>query len=308
MRKKKINIGVIGLGYLGPRHYEKFHKNSLCDVKWAVDKDIKRHQIIHEKFVQKGTNYKKILDDIDAVSVITPTKSHYQIAKFFLLNKKHVLLEKPMTENTMQANELIKIAKNNKVILQVGHVERFNPVMKKLNTDIKSVIFIEGHRLSEFNPRSTDINVIFDLMIHDIDIIANIVNSKIKKITAFGKKIITNSIDIANARLEFVNGCIANLTASRISQKNERKIRIFEKNKYWSVDFMNRKINRYSKYIKNKKIVFNNEKYSFKRTDSLSLQINNFLNSCKKIEQPLVSGKDGKEALIIATKISKLLK
>ncbi len=308
MKKKKVSIGVIGLGYLGPRHYEKFKKSSSCDVKWVIDKDSERHQIISEKYIQKGTNYKKILNDVDAVSIITPTKSHYQIAKFFLSNKKHVLLEKPMTENIAQANELIKISKKNKVVLQIGHVERFNPVMKKLNKDIKSAIFIEGHRLSEFNPRSTDINVIFDLMIHDIDIIANIVNSKIKRISAFGRKIITNSIDIANVRLEFTNKCIANLTASRISQKNERKIRVFEKNKYWSVDFMNRTINKYSKYMKAKNILFKNDNYSFKKTDSLDLQIKNFLNACNKIEKPLVSGEDGKEAITIATKISKLLK
>ena len=308
MRNKKVNIGIIGLGYLGPHHYEKFNKNSLCNVKWAVDKDIERHRVIHEKYVQKGTNYKKILDDVDAVSIITPTKSHYQISKFFLSNKKHVLLEKPMTENVSQATELIKIAKKNKVVLQIGHLERFNPVMKKLDKDVKSPIFIEGHRLSEFNPRSTDINVIFDLMIHDIDIISSIVKSKIKKISAFGRKIITNSIDIANARLEFNNGCIANLTASRISQKNERKIRIFGKNKYWSVDFMNHTINKYSKILKNKKFFFKNEKFSFSKKDSLQTEINNFLRSCNGLEKPLVSGIHGREAVITASQISKLLK
>ena len=180
--------------------------------------------------------------------------------------------------------------------------------MAKLDKDIKSPVFIEGHRLSEFNSRSTDINVIFDLMIHDIDIISSIVKSRIKKISAFGKKIITSSTDIANARLEFKNGCVANLTASRISQKNERKIRIFEKNKYWSVDLMNHNINKYSKIIKNKKFSFKHEKFSFTKKDALQAEIINFLKSCSGLEQPLVTSDDGKEAVATASQISKILR
>ena len=308
MINKKINIGIIGLGYLGNYHYQKFNKSTLCNIKWVVDSDQRTYKQIKNKNIKKSKDFHKIVDDIDAVSIITPTKTHFHIAKFFLMNKKHVLLEKPMTENTAQANKLIELAKKNKVILQIGHLERFNPVMKKLENDIKKPVFIEGHRLSEFNTRSTDINVIFDLMIHDIDIISNIVKSKIKKVSAFGKKIITSSPDIANVRLEFVGGCIVNLTASRISQKNERKIRIFEKNKYWSVDFMNHKINKYSKIMKNKKFLFKNEQFSFLKKDSLKSEIDNFLKSCSGIEKPLVTGIDGRNAIIAATRISKILK
>ncbi len=308
MINKKINIGIIGLGYLGNFHYQKFHNSSLCTIKWVIDTDTKTYKKIKDKKIKKGKDFHKIVDEVDAVSIITPTKTHYDIAKFFLKNKKHVLLEKPMTENASQANELIKIARKNKIILQIGHLERFNPVMKKLESEIKDPVFIEGHRLSEFNTRSTDINVIFDLMIHDIDIISNIVKTKINKISAFGKKIITSSTDIANVRLEFSRGCIANLTASRISQKNERKIRVFEKNKYWSVDFMNHKINKYSKVLKNKKYIFKKENFSFSKKDSLQSEINNFLNSCNGSENPLVTGTDGKNAIITASKISKILK
>ena len=308
MINKKINIGIIGLGYLGKFHYQKFNKSSLCNIKWVIDKDTKRFNQIKSSRLKKGKNYREIVNDVDAVSIITPTKSHFNIAKFFLMKKKHVLLEKPMTENIPQATELIRIAKKNKVILQIGHLERFNPVMEKLVKNIKSPVFIEGHRLSEFNPRSTDINVIFDLMIHDIDIISSIVKSRIKKISAFGKKIITSSTDIANARLEFKNGCIANLTASRISQKNERKIRIFEKNKYWSVDFMNHNISKYSKIIRNKKFFFKHEKFSFPKKDALKAEIINFLKSCSGLEQPLVTSADGKEAVATASQISKILR
>ena len=276
MINKKINIGIIGLGYLGKFHYQKFNKSSLCNIKWVIDKDAKRFNQIKSSRLKKGKNYREIVNDVDAVSIITPTKSHFNIAKFFLMNKKHVLLEKPMTENIPQATELIRIAKKNKVILQIGHLERFNPVMAKLDKDIKSPVFIEGHRLSEFNSRSTDINVIFDLMIHDIDIISSIVKSRIKKISAFGKKIITSSTDIANARLEFKNGCVANLTASRISQKNERKIRIFEKNKYWSVDFMNHAISKYSKIIKIKRFLLNMKRFHFPKKMLFKLKLSIF--------------------------------
>ena len=168
MSNKKINIAIIGFGYLGKYHYQKFNKSSLCNIKWIIDKAVKMYDQVKLSRIKKGKNYKETVNDIDAVSIITPTKSHFDIAKFFLLNKKHVLLEKPMTENASQATQLIRIAKKNKIILQIGHLERFNPVMKKLDRDIKSPVFIEGHRLSEFNPRSTDINVIFDLMIHDL--------------------------------------------------------------------------------------------------------------------------------------------
>ena len=184
---------------------------------------------------EKNTdNYKEIIGDIDAVSIVTPTNCHFEIAKYFLSNKKHVLIEKPMTQTVLEAKKLLKIATSNKIVLQAGHLERFNPVMKKLSKDIKDPLFIEIHRLAKFNPRSTDVNVIFDLMIHDIDIVTSLIKRKIKHISAFGKKIITNSTDIANVRIEFTGGAVANLTASRISQKNERKVRIFEKDRYYS--------------------------------------------------------------------------
>ena len=140
MINKKINIGIIGLGYLGKFHYQKFNKSLLCNIKWVIDKDTKRFNQIKSSRLKKGKNYREIVNDVDAVSIITPTKSHFNIAKFFLMNKKHVLLEKPMTENIPQATELIRIAKKNKVILQIGHLERFNPVMEKLVKNIKNMV------------------------------------------------------------------------------------------------------------------------------------------------------------------------
>ena len=212
-----------------------------------------------------------------------------------------------MTQTVQQANKLLSLSKQSKVVLQVGHLERFNPVMKKLSQDIKDPLFIEVHRLAEFNPRSTDVNVIFDLMIHDIDIVTSLVKKKVKKISAFGKKIITNSIDIANVRLEFLGGSVANLTASRISQKNERKVRIFEKEKYYSVDFMNSNIKRYNKSSKKQKSIFEYKEFNYKKADSLREEINNFVLSCIGKEKPLVDGEQGMNAVKTATIISKLL-
>ena len=217
------------------------------------------------------------------------------------------MIEKPITNTVDQADKLITIAKKNKLILQAGHLERFNPVMERLNNEVNKPVFIEVHRLAKFNPRSTDVNVIFDLMIHDIDIVTSLVKKKIKKISAFGKKIITNSIDIANVRIEFTNDCVANLTSSRISQKNERKIRIFEKDKYYSVDFMNSNIKRYYKSSLNRKKLFEYKEFNYKKTDALKEEINNFILSCMRKDIPKVDGIQGRDAVKIATVISKLL-
>ena len=307
MKRKKLNIGVVGIGYLGKYHLEKFINNKQCDTKWVVDINLDNIDLNGHDSIQKSSNYKEILNDIDAISLVTPTKMHFKIAKFFLENKKHVLIEKPMTETVAQAKKLVDLAKKNKVILQVGHLERFNPVMKRLTKEISDPLFIEVHRLAKFNPRSTDVNVIFDLMIHDIDIVTTLMKKNIKNVSAFGKKIITTSTDIANVRLEFSGGSVANLTASRISQKNERKIRVFEKDKYYSVDFMNSNIKKYIKNSKASKELFGFKEFKYDKTDALKDEINNFILSCLGKEKPLVDGKQGKAAVETATLISKLL-
>ena len=307
MKRKKLNIGVVGIGYLGKYHLEKFISNKQCDTKWVVDTNLDNINLNGHDSIQKSSNYKEVLNDIDAISLVTPTKMHFKIAKFFLENKKHVLIEKPMTETVAQAKKLVDLAKKNKVILQVGHLERFNPVMKRLAKEISDPLFIEVHRLAKFNPRSTDVNVIFDLMIHDIDIVTTLIKKNIKNVSAFGKKIITTSTDIANVRLEFSGGSVANLTASRISQKNERKIRVFEKDKYYSVDFMNSNIKKYIKNSKASKELFSFKEFKYDKTDALKDEINNFILSCLGKEKPLVDGEQGKAAVETATLISKLL-
>ena len=306
MKKQKIRIGVVGIGYLGKFHVEKFQKNKDCQLVWLVDKNNKNLKNYKDKY-NVSTNYKEIADDVDAVSIVTPTVNHYEIARYFIERNKHVLIEKPMTQTVSEAEKLINLAKKHKKTIQIGHLERFNPVIRKVSSLIKNPLFIEVHRLSQFNPRSTDVNVVYDLMIHDIDITTSLVPSKIKKISSFGKNIITNKIDIANARLEFSNGTIANLTASRISQKNERKIRIFEKDKYLSLDFLQQKLKIVEKVKKKSSKLFKTLEYNYKKTDALNDEIIDFINSIRMNKKPLVDGIQGMEALKLASAISKKL-
>ena len=306
MKKQKIRIGVIGIGYLGKFHLEKFQKNKDCQLVWLIDKNIKNLKNYKDKY-NVSTNYKEIVNDVDAVSIVTPTVNHYEIARYFIEKNKHVLIEKPMTQTVSEAKKLINLAKKHKKTIQIGHLERFNPVIRKVSSLIKNPLFIEVHRLAQFNPRSTDINVVYDLMIHDIDITTSLVPSKIKKISSFGKSIITNKIDIANARLEFFNGTIANLTASRISQKSERKIRIFEKDKYLSLDFLQPKLKIVEKVKKKSSKLFKTLEYNYKKTDALNDEIIDFINSIRMNKKPLVDGIQGMEALKLAAAISKKL-
>ena len=306
MKKQKIRIGVIGIGYLGKFLLEKFQKNKDCQLVWVIDKNIKNLKNYKDKY-NVSTNYKEIVNDVDAVSIVTPTVNHYEIARYFIERNKHVLIEKPMTQTVSEAKKLITLAKKHKKTIQIGHLERFNPVIRKVSSLIKNPLFIEVHRLAHFNPRSTDVNVVYDLMIHDIDITTSLVPSKIKKISSFGKSIITNKIDIANARLEFFNGTIANLTASRISQKSERKIRIFEKDKYLSLDFLQSKLKIVEKVKKKSSKLFKTLEYNYKKTDALNDEIIDFINSIRMNKKPLVDGIQGMEALKLAAAISKKL-
>ena len=239
---KKIRVGVIGIGYLGKFHLEKYRLNKSTDLTCIVDVNKKNLDLIDSPMIFKTKNYMDIRDKVDAVSIVTPTVTHFKIAKYFLENKIHVLLEKPMTETVRQAQILNNLAKKNKCILQIGHLEQFNPAVKKLRLQHDKPEFIEVHRLCKFNPRATDVDVVLDLMIHDIDIVLSLIDKNIKKISVSGKKVITKLIDIANVRIEFEDNIVANLTASRISTKNERKMRVFLKNTYYSIDFINNEL------------------------------------------------------------------
>jgi len=302
MGNNKIRIGVIGLGYLGKFHYQKYKANKFVNLTSVVDIDKKNYSIIKEKGVLMFEKYQDIVDKVDAVSIVTPTVTHYKLAKYFLDNKIHVLLEKPMTETVAQAKKLNAIAKKNKCVLQIGHLEQFNPAIRKLRKSTCKPQFIEVHRLCQFNPRANDVDVVLDLMIHDIDIVLSIVNKKIDSIEVSGKKILTNLTDIANVRIKFKDNIVANLTASRISSKNERKMRIFSNNSYYSIDFINNKL---KKIHKDRRNSFKVTDFNFKKTDTLNDEINNFINTCLGKEKSMTTGISGLEALVVAKKISK---
>jgi predicted dehydrogenase len=302
MISNKIRVGVIGLGYLGKFHYQKYKLNRSVNLTSVVDQQIENLDFIDSKKIIKTDKYANIIENVDAVSIVTPTNTHYKIAKFFLENKKHVLLEKPMTETVAQANKLNSLAKRNKCILQIGHLEQFNPAVKKLKQSFKNPQFIEVHRLCQFNPRANDVDVVLDLMIHDIDIVMSLVKKRIKKISVSGKKIITDLTDIANVRIEFSDNIIANLTASRISTKNERKMRIFSNKAYYSIDFINSEL---KQLIKNDKNKFITKVFKFKKADSLKEEINNFINTCYGKDISMTDGVAGETALKVAKRITK---
>ena len=302
MISNKIRVGVIGLGYLGKFHFEKYKQNKSVNLTCAVDHKIKNLEFINDGRIIKTDKYTDIIDNVDAVSIVTPTNTHYKIAKYFIENKKHVLLEKPMTETVAQATKLNDLAKTNKCILQIGHLEQFNPAIKKLKQNFKYPQFIEVHRLCQFNPRANDVDVVLDLMIHDIDIVLSLVKKSIKNISVSGKKIITDLTDIANVRIKFEDNIIANLTASRISTKNERKMRIFSDKTYYSVDFIN---NELKQLIKNDKNKFITRNFKFKKADSLKEEINNFINTCYGKDVPMTDGISGETALKVAKRITR---
>ena len=237
-----------------------------------------------------------------------PTNLHYEIGKIFLENGKHVLLEKPFTSTLAQAKTLGKIADSKKIILQIGHLERFNKAFLKLENIIQRPLFIECNRISPFKIRGTEVDVIMDLMIHDLYIILKLNKSNIKNIQAKGIKVLTNKADIANARITFENGCICNLSSSRISEKVERKTRIFQKNAYFSIDYQTNRLDTYTKESNKSVQSIKRKSYQYENNDSLKKEIESFIDCVKSKKSPIVSSKDGINALKYALQISNKIK
>ncbi len=237
-----LKIGVFGVGHLG-----KFHLNNWKEIKGVelvgfFDPSNSNAQEVSEKYqLPRFLDEEALIDAVDAVDIIAPTNHHFDLCKWAIRKGKHVFVEKPLADNMDEARELVKLVKESRVKLQVGHVERFNPAYLALKNLDLSPMFIEVHRLAQFNPRGTEVSVILDLMIHDIDIILSMVKSEVKAISASGVAVMTDTPDIANVRIEFNNGCVANLTSSRISMKRMRKMRLFQKDAYIGIDFLNKK-------------------------------------------------------------------
>ena len=307
----EIRTAVIGVGYLGKFHAQKYAQLKNSKLVAVVDANIEQAQeIAAAHHCEALTNYEQLLGKVDAVSIAVPTDLHYQVAAEFLTHGCHVLVEKPITTSIAQADKLIQLAKDNQCILQVGHLERFNPAMIALDKELEVARFIESHRLAPYNPRGTEVNVVLDLMIHDIDIIQTIVNAEIEKIDASGTPVLSQDTDIANARIVFKNGCVANVTASRVSNKTDRKMRIFQNDAYLSVDFQNREL---AVYRKGKGEMYpgipniDMHTNTFDAADALLTEITHFLSCIEKQSTPKVTGLDGKRALQTAIDISEIL-
>lgn len=315
-----LNIAVIGAGHLGEFHIKLLKSSKLFNLIGFFDPNKSRVKEIIDKYNINFFEIDKISSLVDAVIISTPTSSHYETAVKFLNNKKHVFIEKPISSSIEQANKLIEIKKSNKLIGQVGHVERFNSAFLNIKNALNPM-FIESHRLSSYPSRGTDVSVVLDLMIHDIDIVLSLVDSKITNISANGTKIISSSPDIANARIEFENGCVANLTSSRLSLKKMRKMRVFQTDSYISLDFDSGsseiiKIknfdgkNKYAMTIHDsegveKEIQIENVKNE--KINSIEEEHKNFYYSIINKEDPIVSFERGRNALELAIKILKII-
>lgn len=317
----KVNIGVIGTGHLGRFHTKILNSLERVQFVGVYDIDTMRGTEVAKEF---GTKYFNNLDELlketDAVSVATVTSVHHQVAKKCLEKDINVFIEKPITATIEEAEELVKIASERELKLQVGHIERFNPALLAVEKYISNPLFIQSDRLAQFNPRGTDVAVVLDLMIHDIDIILSLIQSNVSKIDASGVSVVSDTIDIANARIEFENGAVANVTASRISQKKMRKMRLFQKDAYVSLDFnsgvsevfrlIDSEVSIDSAHInfgemgigsKKKKIIY--EQPEVLEINALKYELDLFIDSILKNTQPAVSGSDGLKALRVADEI-----
>ncbi len=314
-----LKAGVIGAGHLGKIHLKLLQQSSKFELIGFYDDNEEIAKKVEEEFGYKRfSSQEEMIQAADVIDVVTPTVSHFEIAKKIIIAGKHLFIEKPVTSNFQEAEELISLAKNHKVKGQVGHVERFNPAFRAVADKIELPMFIEAHRLAEFNPRGTDVPVVLDLMIHDIDIILSVVDSPVKNIHASGVSVISATPDIANARIEFENGCVANLTASRISLKNMRKARFFQKDAYISVDFLERKCevvkmkdapqdpDDFAMILQNaegvkKQIYFDNPKVE--ENNAILDELESFADAIEKNITPVVTLEQGAEALRIANKV-----
>ncbi len=314
-----LKAGVLGAGHLGKIHLRLLKQSEEYNLVGFYDADATNGKKIEAEFGYKFfDSIDALIDAVDMIDIVTPTLSHYDCAKQAIAKGKHIFIEKPITNTVEEAEEIRKLLASNNVKGQVGHVERFNPAFIAVKSDIVQPMFIETHRLAEFNPRGTDVPVVLDLMIHDIDIILSVVKSKVKNVSASGVSVISATPDIANARIEFENGCVANLTASRISLKSMRKTRFFQKDAYISVDFLEKKCEvvkmkdapenpgDFDMILQNaegekKQIYFDNPKIS--NNNAILDELNAFADAINNNTTPVVTLHDGTEALRVATQI-----
>jgi len=300
----KIKVAVIGVGYLGEHHARIYSSMNDVVLVGVVDANKSRADEIAAKYSTRAFyDYRELPGDVQAVSIAVPTVLHHSVSLDCIKHNIDVLIEKPVTTTVDEADSLIKEARERSVLLQVGHIERFNSAYKHLLNYIGRPGFIETHRLGPYVGRGIDVDVILDLMIHDIDIILSIVRSDVVDVRALGVPVLTNNIDMANARLEFSNGCVANLTASRVSRERVRKIRIFQADTYITIDYAQQSMGIYRRIIENNIPKITGEDTKLEKEEPLSSELASFINAVRNRSTPEVSGEDGREALRIAIRI-----
>ncbi len=321
---KQVKVGVIGVGHLGQHHVKLFASLPGADLQGIYDIDTTRANKIAKQHKTKFfNNVDDLLSICDAISIVTPTTQHAEVAEYCIKHGKHVFIEKPIAKTVAEADHLLSLTKKNGIVIQVGHIERLNPALLALKDFELRPKFIEVQRLAPYTVRGTEVPVVLDLMIHDIDIILSLVNSPVKNIRASGVSIMTNSVDIANARIRFENGTVANLTSSRIAQIKVRKLKFFQRDMYVTIDFLlgltevYRAIDSDTKVSntlvtapldnngRHRSIVY--EKPPVKKIDALRLELTNFIESIQGHAKPIVDGKAGRDALEVATNIHKMI-
>lgn len=315
---KKLKVGVIGTGHLGKLHTKMLSNMDSCELVGIYDSNPDQAKLVSEEYQVKAfSSIDFLLSQVEAVSIAATTSAHFDVAKKCFDSNVHVFIEKPITSTIGQGEELVKISNDKKLNLQVGHIERFNPGLVSLESYISDPKFIQSDRLAQFNPRGTDVAVVLDLMIHDIDIILSLVKSDVKQIDASGVAVVSDHIDIANARIVFENGAVANVTASRISQKKMRKMRMFQKDTYIALDFITGVSEVYRLLPingetlpnsisfgeigvgdKKKNLVY--EQPEHREINALEYELKLFVNSVLEKKRPVVSGEDGLKALKVA--------
>ena len=299
---KAVNIGVIGVGHLGQHHARILNEIEGANLVGISDVNEEAGKAQADKYgVKYYKDFRELANHVEAVTVVVPTFLHHDVAKYFLENNIHTFIEKPITKTLQDANDLVAIAGEKQLTLQVGHVERFNAAIVKLQSLIENPRFIECQRMCKFSNRIQDVGVVLDMMIHDIDIVLSLVKSPIKHIDAVGLPVLTANEVIANAHIVFENGCIANLTASRISEEMVRKLRIFELDKYCSLDYAEQTITMAHKSSEEQKIVC--EALDVQKAEPLRKELEHFINCIQEKKKPLVTIEDGKNALEVALEI-----
>ncbi|MBI4193682.1 MAG: Gfo/Idh/MocA family oxidoreductase [Betaproteobacteria bacterium] len=300
-----MRAAVIGVGYLGRYHAQKYAALEDVQLVAVADANLARaREVAREYGCRAVDDFRAIIGDVDLVSIVVPTERHYEVARTCLDAGAHILLEKPVSRTLEEAEELIRLASSRRRVFQVGHLERFNPAVRALQELLLEPVFVESYRLASFRPRGIDVDVVLDLMIHDIDIILNLVKSDIADVRPIGYPVLTDEVDIASARLEFTNGCVANVTASRVSNKSERKLRVFQQDAYLSLDLQPPKLVCWRRLRDGGGARLEPEERGFAQADLLLEEVRSFVDAVRFGTPPMVSGADGKRALEVALRIT----